>query len=169
MEVKSQLIWNKPHAGLGMNEYRAKHEPFFYATIKDEKPSFYGDRTHTTIIDFQKSDAQLTAWAKKQREAEKAGRTTIWTMKREPVSDYVHPTQKPVELIMYALANSSKVEDAILDPFLGSGSTLIACEKTNRNCYGSELDPKFVDVIVERYVEYSENRNIKKNGENIIW
>lgn len=169
MVVKSQLIWNKPHAGLGMNEYRAKHEPFFYATVKDEKPSFYGDRTNTTIIDFQKSDAQLTAWAKKQREAEKAGRTTIWTMKREPVSDYVHPTQKPVELIMYALANSSKVEDTILDPFLGSGSTLIACEKTNRNCYGSELDPKFVDVIVERYVEYSGNRSIKKNGENIIW
>lgn len=169
MEVKTQLIWNKPSAGLGMGHYRAKHEPFFYAHVKDQAPNFYGDRTNTTIIDFQKTDEQLLKWVKKQRDAEKEGRTTIWTMKREPVQDYKHPTQKPVELVMYALHNSSKVDDIILDPFLGSGSTLIGCEKTNRICYGLELDPRYVDVMVTRYCEFTNNRQIVKNGEKINW
>lgn len=168
-EVKYQLIWNKPSAGLGMGHYRAKHEPFFYVQIKGVSPLFYGDRTNTSIIDLQKTDSELALWAKKQKEAEKNGKTTIWTMKREPVQDYVHPTQKPVELITYALANSSKVDDVILDPFLGSGATLIASHKTNRTCYGIELDPCFVDVIVQRYVDYSGNRELLKNGQKIIW
>jgi len=90
-------------------------------------------------------------------------------MKREPTQDYVHPTQKPVELIMYALNNSSKVDDVVLDPFLSSGSTLIACEKTNRACVGMELDPQFADVIIQRYVDYTDDRNIKVNGEPIVW
>ncbi len=152
-----------------MNEYRAKHEPFFYARVKDQSPNFYGDRTNTTVIDFQKTDEQLLKWAKKQRDAEKDGRTTIWTMKREPVQDYKHPTQKPVELVMYALHNSSKVDDIILDPFLGSGSTLIGCEKTNRICYGLELDPRYVDVIVARWCEFTNNNQIVKNGDKITW
>lgn len=169
LEIRSQLIWNKPSAGLGMNDYRSKHEPFFYAGVKGTSPNFYGDRTNNTMVDLHKSETALTAWVKREKQAEQEGRTTIWTMKREPVSDYVHPTQKPVELIMYALANSSKVDDIVLDPFLGSGSTLIACEKTNRIGYGLELDPRFVDVIVQRWVDYSGNRNIKKNGEEIVW
>jgi len=168
-EIKYQLIWNKPSAGLGGGDYRKKHEPFFYATAKGIKPLFYGDRTNTTVIDFQKTDAELLSWAKKQKEAEITGKTTIWKMKRENVQEYVHPTQKPVELIMYALNNSSKVDDIVLDPFLGSGSTLIACEKTNRACYGMELDPKFADVIIQRYVDYTENRDIKCNGDKILW
>lgn len=169
MQVEYQLIWNKPMAGLGAGHYRSKHEPFFYAAVKGQQPNFYGDRTHSRVIDFQKSDEQLAIWAKKERDAEKAGKTTIWTMKREALKEYVHPTQKPVELVMYALANSSKVEDIVLDPFMGSGSTLIACQKTNRVAYGIELDPKFVDVIVQRYVDYTENRNIIKNGEKVLW
>lgn len=168
-EIRNQLIWNKPSGGMGMGDYRSKHEPFFYAGVKGTAPNFYGDRTNTTIVDFQKTDQQLLAWAKKQREDQKNGKTTIWTMKRESVIDYVHPTQKPVELVMYALANSSKVEDIVLDPFLGSGSTLIACHKTNRTCYGLELDPAYADVIVQRWVEYSGNREIMKNGEKILW
>lgn len=168
-EVRYQLIWNKPHAGLGMGDYRSKHEPFFYCSAKDTKPLFYGDRTNTTVLNFQRTDTELANWAKKQRELEKAGKLTIWTMKREPVQDYVHPTQKPVELVMYALANNSKVDDVVIDPFLGSGATLIACTKTNRACYGIELDPKWVDVIIQRWCDFTENRNIKKNGEAIVW
>ena len=90
-------------------------------------------------------------------------------MKRESVRDYVHPTQKPVELIMYALNNSSKVDDIVMDPFLGSGSTMIACEKTNRICVGMELDPRFADVIIQRYVDYTGNRDVMCNGEKIVW
>ncbi len=59
--------------------------------------------------------------------------------------------------------------DTIIDPFLGSGSTLIACEKTNRICYGMELDPKYTDVIVQRYVDYTGNNKIKLNGKEITW
>ena len=169
IEVLAQLVWNKPHAGLGMGAYRSKHEPFFYAGAKGITPQFYGDRTNTTVWDFQKSAEDLAKWAMKQKEAESNGRTTIWTMKREKVQEYVHPTQKPVELIMYALLNSSKVGDVVLDTFLGSGSTLIGCEKTNRNCYGMELDPKYADVIIERWCEFTNNRNIVKNGEKILW
>lgn len=169
IQIRNQLIWNKPSGGLGMGDYRSKHEPFFYASPKGEDPLFYGDRTNTTIIDFTKTDEQLAAWAKREKAQEREGKTTIWTMKREPVGDYVHPTQKPVELIMYALANSSKVEDVVLDPFLGSGSTIIACEKTNRICYGLELDPRFVDVIIQRYVDYTGERDIKVNGEVTVW
>jgi len=80
-----------------------------------------------------------------------------------------HPTQKPVNLIQRAIKNSSKNEDIVMDLFLGSGSTLIAAEKTGRICYGMELDPKYVDVIVQRYVDYTGNENIKLNGEEIIW
>ena len=167
--VVSQLIWNKPSAGLGDNAYRSKHEPFFYAGVKGTTPQFYGDRTHSTILDLTKTEEQLMKWVKKQKAAELEGRTTIWNMKRAPVQEYVHPTQKPVELIMCALSNSSKVGDIVLDPFLGSGSTLIACEKTNRACYGIELDPKYVDVIVERWCQFTENRTIKKNGEEVLW
>lgn len=169
IEVVAQLIWNKPAAGLGMGAYRAKHEPFFYAGALGITPQFYGDRTNTTTWDFHKSEEQLAKWAKQQKAAEADGRTTIWTMKRAPTKDYVHPTQKPVELIQYALHNSSKVGDIVLDPFLGSGSTLIACEKTNRHCYGLELDPKYADVIVQRWCDFTGTRNIKKNGEEIVW
>lgn len=154
-EVRATLVWNKPSAGMGMNEYRSKHEPFFYAAIKDVKPKFYGDRTNSTVIDFQKSPEQLIAWAKKQKKLESEGKTTIWTMKREPTQSYLHTTQKPVELVTYALFNHTKEGDVVLDPFLGSGTTLIACEKTGRVCYGVELDLHYCDTIIERWENYA--------------
>lgn len=166
-KVKTQLIWNKPNAGMGMNEYRAKHEPFFYC-VNRETP-FYGNRTGTSVWDFHKSEDELVKWAKRQLRAEREGVATVWTMKREPVGDYVHPTQKPVELIGYALHNSSKSGDTVLDLFGGSGATLIACEKYDRRCRTMELDPKYVDVIVERYCNFVGNNEIIKNGEQIVW
>jgi len=75
----------------------------------------------------------------------------------------------PVALPTRAILIMTKENDIVTDPFLGSGSTLIACEKTNRICYGMELDPKYIDVIVQRYVDYTGNNKIKKNGEEIIW
>lgn len=80
-----------------------------------------------------------------------------------------HPTQKPVNLMQRAIKNSSKNEDIVMDLFLGSGSTLIAAEKTGRICYGMELDGKYVDVIVQRYVDYTGNAIIRRNGETIVW
>lgn len=155
MDVKNQLIWNKPAAALGWGDYRWKHEPFFYCAVKGKKVQFYGDRKHSTVWDFQKTDAQLFAWAQKMKRAEEQGKTTVWSMARDKVGEYVHPTQKPVELIVYALRNSSKSGDLVLDFFMGSGSTLIASEKSERSCFGLELDPKYVDVIIKRWEDYT--------------
>ena len=168
-EIKNQLIWNKPMSALGWGDYQWKHEPFFYAGKHGQSIQFYGDRTHSTVWDFQKTEQQLLNWARKQKQAEQNGKTTIWSMKRDNVHEYVHPTQKPVELISYAIKNSTKTEDIVMDLFGGSGSTLIAGDKMNRNAYLMELDPKYIDVIVQRYVDYTGNENIIKNGEPIIW
>ena len=92
----------------------------------------------------------------------------VWDLKR-PSDSKLHPTMKPIELCSKAIINSSKERDIVLDLFLGSGSTLIAAEKTGRYCYGIELDPKYIDVIVQRYVDYTGNNKIKKNGKEITW
>jgi DNA modification methylase len=76
---------------------------------------------------------------------------------------------KPVELMEYFLGNSSKKGQIVMDLFGGSGSTLIACEKTGRQCYTMELDPKYCDVIVSRYVKFSGKAKIKRNGEELVW
>ncbi len=169
MAIRNQLIWNKPTASMGWGDYRWKHEPFFYAAKDGIKTVFYGDRTHSTIIDFHDSEQKLINWAKRQKKLETEGKYTIWTMKRDKVNEYKHPTQKPVELITYALMNSSKAEDLVVDPFLGSGSTLIACEKTGRVCAGIELDPKFVDVIVQRWVDFTGIEQVVRNGQPENW
>lgn len=165
--VKNQIIWNKPVASMGWGDYRWKHEPMFYCG--KENTQFYGDRTHTTTIDMPSDDEKALKWLKKQKELEAKGYTTIWSMKRDNVNNYLHPTQKPVELICYAITNSSKEGDIVLDLFGGSGATLIACQKMGRTAYLNELDPKYVDVIVQRYVDYTGNEEIKKNGEIITW
>lgn len=165
--VKNQIIWNKPVASMGWGDYRWKHEPMFYCG--NEKTVFYGDRANTTVLDIPEDDEEAIKWLRKQKELESKGLTTIWTMKREPVNGYVHPTQKPVELICYALTNSSKRDDIIMDLFLGSGATMVACEKKGRKCYGMELDPKYVDVCVSRMCEFTGNYEIIKNGEKIQW
>lgn len=170
LAIRNQLIWNKPTASMGWGNYRWKHEPFFYASKKGVEAVFYSDaRDKYTIIDFHDSEQKILNWAKKQQKLEKEGKLTIWTMKRDRVQEYKHPTQKPVELITYALKNSSKEDDLVIDPFLGSGSSLIACEKMKRLCFGIELDPKFVDVIVQRWVDYTGVEVVMKNGEKIEW
>ncbi len=93
----------------------------------------------------------------------------VWYEKRDNTAKYVHPTQKPVRLPERALKKNSIKNDIVLDVFGGSGSTMIACEQLSRKCYSMELDPKFVDVIVTRYVKYTGNKNIMLNGKEIIW
>ena len=78
--------------------------------------------------------------------------TTIWEFDR-PSRSKQHPTMKPIPLIAYPIINSSMSNCIVLDPFGGSGSTLLACEQTNRICRTIELDPKYCDVIVNRYIE----------------
>lgn len=92
----------------------------------------------------------------------------VWEMKR-PSDSKLHPTMKPIEVCARAITNSSRERDVVLDLFLGSGSTLIACEKTNRSCYGMEIDPHYCDVIVQRYVDFTGNTDIILNGKPIKW
>ncbi len=138
--LSSVLIWAKNNATFGRADYFWKHEPILYGWREGGAHTWHGDN---------KQD-------------------TIWNINR-PSKSEAHPTMKPIELIEKALLNSSKQEDVVLDLFLGSGSTLIASEKTGRICYGMELDPKYVDVIVQRYVDYTGDDKIKKNGEKITW
>ena len=83
----------------------------------------------------------------------------MWKMSRD--QNYVHPTQKPIELVEIAVRNSSKEEDIVLDLFGGSGSTLIGAHKTGRIAYLMELDPKYVDVIIKRWEDYAEQKAVK--------
>jgi DNA modification methylase len=138
------LIWNKNNMILGRNDYHWKHEPILYGWKEGEAHKWYADRCQTTVLDFKIN----------QRNGE-------------------HPTMKPIEILVYLLKNSSKRGDKVLDSFLGSGSTLIACEQTGRICYGTELDPKYCDVIVNRYKKYKTSKLeecvIKLNGVTIDW
>ena len=93
----------------------------------------------------------------------------IFGLNKEPEKKRVHPTQKPTELALWFLKLFSGEENIIVDIYGGSGFTLIGCIKSNRTAYLMELDPKYIDVIVQRYVDYTGNENIIKNGENIIW
>ena len=127
INVSNCIVWNKESAGMGWNDYRYQFEFILYGFEKTKKHNFYGDRKNTDM----------------------------WSLKRDNRNTYEHPTQKPVELIERAIINSSLQEQTVLDLFLGSGSTLIACEKTKRKCYGIELDPTYVDVIIQRWENFT--------------
>lgn len=140
--VRSQCIWSKNAASFGWSQYRYKHEPVFYAHLKGNSPAWYGDRKQTTIW---KSGLPL-----EQPEPE-----TIWEVSRGDVTKYVHPTQKPLELLAIPIGNSSQRGDIVLDFFGGSGSTLMTCEQMDRTCRTLELDPVFCDVIKKRFYEWT--------------
>jgi DNA modification methylase len=91
----------------------------------------------------------------------------LWYEKRDVTNQYLHPTQKPVRLAERALRRNSQVNDLVVDLFGGSGSTMIACEQLDRKCNLIELDPKFCDVIVKRYMKFKEVSKVILNGEEI--
>jgi len=158
-EIKNQIIWVKLVATMGWGDYRWKHEPMLYCKPKGAKSEFFGDRKQYIVWEQEKSDEELLAMFKKMIAKDESGESTVWKFNRD--SQYKHPTQKPIDLISKAIINSSKRGDLVVDLFLGSGSTLIACEKTNRICYGMELDPRYIDVIIERWEEWSGGKAIK--------
>ena len=156
IEIISQLIWNKPSINHVWASYKSKHEPFFYAKLKGQEiPRYWSELYEETVRELpdrtQKTEKEILKALKKAKEAEKEGLTTIRTQKRHPVQDYEHPTQKPVELVERAILNSSREWELVLEPFAGSGTTLIASEKAGRISLNIELDPKYVEVILKRY------------------
>jgi DNA modification methylase len=93
----------------------------------------------------------------------------VWYQKRDNTHQYIHPTQKPVQLAERALKRSSEENDIVLDAFGGSGSTMMACEQLNRCARLIELDPKYVDATIGRYLKFTESTHVIKNGKKIAW
>jgi DNA modification methylase len=130
-KLRCQIIWAKNTFAWGFGRYKFRHEPIFYCHIDGQKDPWYGDK------------AQSTLWEE-----------------NKPSANRLHPTMKPVELIERALINSSKAGDIIADLFGGSGSTLIACERRNRKARLLEIDPKYVDCIVQRWQDFTGKRAV---------
>lgn len=117
-----------------------------------------GDLKHTFSTDYE---IILCSNNEKEITGKRIG--SVWDIKKDNANDYIHATQKPVKLSSLAIENTTKINDNILDVFGGSGSTLIACEQLNRNCYMMELDPKYVDVIIDRWEKFTGEKAIKLN------
>lgn len=126
--LSGTCIWKKQSLVLGRSPYQWQHEPVLFGWKKSGKHNWYADRKQTTIWEFEK-----------------------------PKKNGDHPTMKPVALVAYPILNSSLTNCIVLDPFGGSGSTLIACDQTERICYTIELDEKYCDVIIKRYIEQAGN------------
>ncbi len=134
-------IWVKDSLVLGRSDYQWQHEPVLYGFLQNGKHSWYSDRKQTTIWNFAK-----------------------------PKKNANHPTSKPLDLLSYPIQNSSQENAIVLDTFGGSGSTLMACELTNRICYTMELDEKYASVILRRYVDdtgRSDDVFVERAGERI--
>lgn len=134
-------IWVKDSLVLGRSDYQWQHEPVLYGFLQNGKHSWYSDRKQTTIWNFAK-----------------------------PKKNANHPTSKPLDLLSYPIQNSTQENAVVLDTFGGSGSTLMACELTNRICYTMELDEKYASVILRRYVDDTgcpDDVFVERNGERI--
>ena len=132
----STIIWNKDRLVLSRKDYHTKYEPIWYGWKAGSRLCPLKDRKQSDVWDFDR-----------------------------PAKSEEHPTMKPVGLVARAVMNSSKKENVVLDLFGGSGTTLIACEQTNRFCCMMELDPKYVDVIIERWENFTGQKAVLLNGE----
>lgn len=156
MEVRQTLIWNKNTFTLGRQDYQWKHEPILYGWKLGAGHYFIDDRTWATVItddfDVDKLKAQEAKDLLKQIIAET--QTSIIDADK-PLRSEEHPTMKPLKLIARNMLNSTKHNEAVLDLFGGSGTTLIVAEQLDRRCYMVEMDEKFIDVIIKRWEDFT--------------
>ena len=124
--LRQIMVWVKSSMVMGHSEYHYKHEPIIYGWVPGGDRRKNPDRTRTTVWEYDK-----------------------------PAANRDHPTMKPVELFTQMILDSTNKNDCVFDPFLGSGTTLIAAESTGRVCYGTEIAPQYVDVIVKRWQTYT--------------
>ena len=139
--LSGTCIWKKQSLVLGRSPYQWQHEPILFGWKLGGKHMWYSDRKQSTIWEYDR-----------------------------PKKNDMHPTMKPVELVAYPIRNSSMSNCIVLDPFGGSGSTMIACEQTGRICRTIELDEKYADVIVHRYMEFvgsAEDVYVIRDGKKI--
>ena len=130
-KVGAQLVWKKPRAPFMRTDWKFNMEPIIFGWRKDGKHVWYGDQKQKAVFEFDMI-----------RDSEKDG--------------FSHPSSKPVPLMAYLIQQSTMANGLVLDGFLGSASTLIACEQTGRVCFGAELEQKYVDVAVKRYIAFKE-------------
>jgi site-specific DNA-methyltransferase (adenine-specific) len=139
-KVRQCLIWKKQTLVMGRQDYHWKHEPCLYGWKDGAGHLWNTDRKQTTILEFDR-----------------------------PQRNDIHPTMKPVDLFEYQIGNNTKGQDVVLDLFLGSGTTLICCENMGRHGRGLEFDPKYAQVIIQRWCDYTSIDTIKINGTEVSW
>jgi DNA modification methylase len=133
-QVRSQIIWAKNSLVMGRGNYHWQHEPCWYAVRNGGKAHWAGDRKQSTLWEIQNMHR---------------------TQGNVDDGKTIHGTQKPIECMRRPILNNSKAGQAVYDPFLGSGTTLIACEMEGRHCRGLELNPAYCDVIVKRWEDFT--------------
>ena len=146
-KVGAGLVWKKDRLVLTRTDWKYIHEPIIFGWRKDGRHRWYGDQKQTTVFEFAR-------------------------IKNSKNDGCGHPSSKPVPLIAYLIKQCTQENGLVLDGFLGSASTLIACEQLNRICYGIELEPKFVDVAVNRYIQQvgiSDNVYVIRNGKKLAY
>lgn len=147
-KVGAGLVWKKNRLVLTRTDWKYIHEPIIWGWRKDGKHEWYGDQRQVTVFEFDR----------------------IKDSKKDGCG---HPSSKPVPLIAYLIRQCTQTNGLVLDGFLGSASTLIACEQLGRICYGVELEPKFVDVAVKRYLEFrngdAADVYVERDGEKISY
>jgi DNA modification methylase len=177
-DLKQYIIWVKNCLVLGRKDYQSRHEPILYGWRSGASHRFYGNRKNTTVIDdfegvtVAESDGeQLITIAFNGRTVQIKAPTcsviydgsdeldTVWRFNK-PSRNQEHPTMKPIALCARGIRHGSKKGDLVVDGFLGSGSTLIACEQLGRRCYGFEIDPIYCDVIVKRWETLTGNKAV---------
>lgn len=151
-EIKNQIIWVKQHFALSRGDYHWQHEPCWYAIRKGHQHNWQGARDQATTWQI----SNLNAFGGKKEDGEE--RTT-------------HSTQKPMECMARPIRNNTAKGEGVYDPFLGSGTTLIAAEQLGRICYGIELSPAYCDIIVKRWIKWMQKNNraiiVKKNDQEL--
>ena len=165
LHVRECLIWVKNSLVLGRSDYQWQHEPCLYGWKEGAAHTWNGKRKQTTVMEsLDLMDEERLRETIKELLSENYDTTIL--RENKPLNNKLHPTMKPVRLIAKLIQNSSNKGGAVLDLFGGSGTTMIAAEQLDRNAYLMELDPKFVDVIIKRWEDFTGRKAVLLNGQN---
>ena len=162
-KVRQMLIWNKNAFTMGHQDYQWKHEACIYGWTEGGTHYFVDDRTQATVIQDKSIDVnKLKKEEMRDLLREMLSDKTSTTVLNEdkPVRNGDHPTMKPLKLLARLIKNSSRQGEIVLDTFGGSGSTLITCEQLGRRCNTMEIDPKYADVIIKRYLNFTKRDSV---------
>lgn len=166
LQIRQNLIWVKSNFALGRQDYQWQHEPCLYGWKDGAAHYFTDSRTEATVfedrININKLSKDEMKALLKELLADKQSTTVIHEDK--PSKSVEHPTMKPLKLLARQIKNSTRRGEKVLDTFGGSGSTLLTCEQLGRVCYMAELDPKYCDVIIQRWENATGNKAVRING-----